>query len=451
MRRSLALGWFLAITAGCGVGPETESVGEVTEEATICGVGPTVPGIDVSYYQGKPDWVKVAGSGIRFAITRVNDGSFMDPEFDRNYKEIRANGMVRGAYQFFRSTKDPIAFADLVIEKMGQLGPGDLSPVIDVEATNNATPEEMAAKVTTWVQHVEEVTGRKSIIYTGKYFWNDNVKTTALKDYPMWHAQYSSVKCPDIAAAWNHWEIWQFTSSGMHPGISGNVDTNRLNGDELKLQDMAANGYRASIVSLDYPKTLEAGATGTVELVLKNEGARSWGEKTQLGTTEKRDHDSAFAAPTWLSKNRVLAIGAEVKTGETVTLKFSIVAPSEVGPAVEHVNLVEEGVAWFSDLVPGGGPLDKEIELAIEVVPSMSSSATGGDTGAGGANGAGGGEPTGAGGAIADGVPSRGVASDASCSFALPQEKATSTVWTLLALASLLPAARRSRRRNTKS
>lgn len=406
----------LAVTVSCGVGLDTESVAQVAEEATVCGVGPTVPGIDVSYYQGKPDWTAVANSGMRFAITRINDGDFMDPEFTRNYKLIHDVGMVRGAYQFFRSTKDAIAFADLTIQKIGKLGPGDMSPVLDVEATNNATPEEMTAKITTWVEHVEEITGRKPMIYTGKYFWNDNVKTTTLKNYPMWHAQYSSVKCPDIAAAWSNWAIWQYTSSGMTPGISGNVDTNRLNGDELRLQDMAANGYRASIVSLDYPKSLEAGHPGTVELVLKNEGARTWTEKTHLGTTEKRDHESALAAPTWLSPTRVLAIEGEVKSGATVKLSFSIIAPGKPGPLVEHFNLVEEGIAWFSELVPGGGPLDTELALVIEVTPSMSTSAS---TGGGGGGGGGDSEAS-AGGAVAAGIPDRGVAVSASCSLGSP-------------------------------
>ena len=35
----------------------------------------TLPGIDVSKWQGTIDWSKVAGAGIRFAIARSDGGS----------------------------------------------------------------------------------------------------------------------------------------------------------------------------------------------------------------------------------------------------------------------------------------------------------------------------------------------------------------------------------------
>ncbi|MBM4376189.1 MAG: hypothetical protein FJ095_13990 [Deltaproteobacteria bacterium] len=397
---------------GCTDGFAPESVGEVSDEAVVCGVGPTVPGIDVSYYQGKPNWQAVAASGQRFAITRIGDGTFMDPEFDSNYEQIRELGMVRGAYQFFRSGKDPIALAELALGKLGELGPGDLSPVLDVEDADDAPPEEMTEKVLAWVKHVEAATGRKPIIYTGYYFWKDYVKTTALAEYPLWHAQYTAAECPNIPDAWKNWAIWQYSSTGSVPGISGNVDMNRLNGGELKLQDLAANGYRASVVSFDYPKTLEVGETGKATLVLKNEGARAWGTKTHLGTTEPRDHDSVLAAPSWLDPTRVLALDEEVKPGGTVTIAFDVTAPADPGTVVEHVNLVEEKVAWFSDIVPGGGPKDDVLELAIEVVPATSGSSSG----------AGGGSATSSssttGGGVVGGIPDRGMSASASCSVA---------------------------------
>jgi MYXO-CTERM domain-containing protein len=160
------------------------------------------------------------------------------------------------------------------------------------------------------------------------------------------------------------------------------------------LQDLAANGYRASIESIDYPKKMAAGSTGTVVIKLKNEGARTWGEKTRLGTSEKRDRKSAFRAPSWLSEKRVLGIEGNVKSGQKATLQFNIVAPAQAGKHVEHFNLVEEGVAWFSDIVPGGGPKDDAIALSIEVTPADPNGPPPNGTGGGGGS-----EPTGGGGA----------------------------------------------------
>ncbi len=387
-RTACAAGALLAI--GCGdAGYESgeERLGETEQAAEVCAEGEVLEGIDVSYYQSQPDWSAVAGSGLHFAITRVNHGSFMDPEFDTNWAAIKSVGLVRGAYQYFDPGGDPVAQANIFIDKVGMLGPGDLPGVIDVESTDGQPPATIAANVSTWVELVEKGTGRKPIIYTGSYFWNDNVKTAELADHPLWIAHYTQ-NCPNLPTAWSNWAIWQYSSTGKITGISGNVDTNRFNGSALALQDLAANGYRASVVSIDYPSKMAAGQSATVELVLKNEGARSWDPSTKLGTTEPRDRVSEFAAASWDGDNRPVAVVESVANGETVTLNFDIVAPAETGAYTEHFNLVQEGVGWFSDTPPGGGPSDDTIALEITVGPSTSSSSgDGGSIGNGGAGG----------------------------------------------------------------
>ena len=44
-----------------------------------------VRGIDVSAYQGKPDWAKVKQSGIEFAILRIANSKGLDTSFEHNY------------------------------------------------------------------------------------------------------------------------------------------------------------------------------------------------------------------------------------------------------------------------------------------------------------------------------------------------------------------------------
>src|SRR5688500_16981077 len=95
--------------AGC-IAPagDEEDVGEAEEAMVGCAKGGTGLGVDVSYYQGKPNWKAVETAGMRFAIARINDGGFIDPVFDYDYKAIKEAGLVRGSYQFFRSSRDPI-------------------------------------------------------------------------------------------------------------------------------------------------------------------------------------------------------------------------------------------------------------------------------------------------------------------------------------------------------
>src|SRR5262249_30212815 len=144
-------------------------------------------------------------------------------------------GIVHGAYQFFRPGQDVLAQADLLLSKIGDMKPDDLPPVLDVEAADGNTPAQVASKVKQWVAHVKAAIGRPPIIYTGFYFWRDSVGGPDLTTSPLWHAQYTTAACPNIADPWTDWAIWQYTSTGAVDGIAGNVDVDRWNGNRASL------------------------------------------------------------------------------------------------------------------------------------------------------------------------------------------------------------------------
>src|SRR5215470_505761 len=103
-------------------------------ERPECRVGPTTPGIDVSYYQETIDWPRVRRAGIRFAFIRVSDGATQrDTMFATNWAESKRAGLVRGAYLFFRPDQSVTAQADLMIAAMRNRDHDDLPPVIDIE------------------------------------------------------------------------------------------------------------------------------------------------------------------------------------------------------------------------------------------------------------------------------------------------------------------------------
>ena len=63
-------------------------------------------GIDVSHYQGKIDWRKVAKDGKKFAILKCQYEALphrKDETFDYNYEQAGANGLARGVYIFIAS------------------------------------------------------------------------------------------------------------------------------------------------------------------------------------------------------------------------------------------------------------------------------------------------------------------------------------------------------------
>jgi GH25 family lysozyme M1 (1,4-beta-N-acetylmuramidase) len=228
--------------SGCGAGNEVDAFASREDAIVYCGGANRVEGIDVSYWQGSNiDWARVRASGKRFAFMRVSYGAQagVDSTFRRNWTESKANGVLRGAYQYFLPAQDTSAQANLVVRELGRLGAGDLPAVIDVEqAPNGITAAQYAQKVADWVAIVEQGTGKRPIVYTGKYFWNDNVQSSAFGDHPLWLAAYVS-GCPDTPRPWTKWTFWQFTDSGSVPGIAGNVDVNVFDGTVADLEALA--------------------------------------------------------------------------------------------------------------------------------------------------------------------------------------------------------------------
>jgi lysozyme len=212
------------------------------DPAVVCGEGPTVPGIDVSHHQGEPDWPAVRAGGIEFAFIRATDGlDRVDTRFAQNWAGAGAQGLLRGAYQFFRPDQDPVAQAELLLGMLAP-SPGELPPVIVVEVTEDLEPAEIEGGVRAWLDRVRPAIGREPILYTGFYFWRDEVGAPDLTGSPLWHAQYTSEPCPRIAPPWRDWAFWQFTQAGRVAGISGDVDLDRWNGTRDELAAFAAAG-----------------------------------------------------------------------------------------------------------------------------------------------------------------------------------------------------------------
>lgn len=207
----------------------------------VCAAGTMTEGIDVSYWQGTIDWQRVAGDGIDFAFIRLSYGEiFRDPKFDANWAGAKAAGITRGAYQFFKPSQDIDLQAQIMIDAMADRNPGDLPPVLDVEVTDGYSATSMKAKIDKWVTKVQGALGVTPIIYSGSYFWRDQVAGSKDESAnPFWIAQYTT-KCPNLPLPWEQWTLWQYSSRGSVAGIRGYVDLDRFNGSVDDLRAFAA-------------------------------------------------------------------------------------------------------------------------------------------------------------------------------------------------------------------
>jgi len=385
----------LVLAPGCGSGGGTsgvggEALGQSSAAVTVCPAASTLEGVDVSQWQGTIDWSSVASSGRRFAIARVSDGTGNpDPTFQTNWSGIKAAGMVRGVYQFFRASDDPVAQANLLVTSAGTLAADDLSPVADVEVMDGESGATLVTNLAAWVARIKAATGRTPIIYSAPGFWNALPNTAQFASNVLWVANWQ-VNCPDTPTPWTAWSMWQYADNGTVPGISGAVDLDRFNGTLADLQGSAAAAapdWAAKFVSQSFPLAstalpMVAGQTIHGYFELKNVGAKAWDTKTRIGTTEPRDRSSAFADSSWLSPSRPVAVTGTVAPGATFKFELDLHAPGTPGTYMEHFGVVEDGVAWFGD--PGqGGPPDDDLAVQVTVsAPTMPDADAGGAPGA---------------------------------------------------------------------
>lgn len=429
-----------------------EDLGQAEGELKVCPGTDTVRGIDVSVWQETIDWNQVKASGVAFGIARVSYGTgTLDTQFQNNWDGMKAAGMIRGVYQWVRPGQDITAQANILINAVGKLGPGDLPAMADIEEVGSISKVQYASQVQQWLDLVEAGTGKRPMIYTGKYFWDANVGSSAFQSYPLVHAQYmgscySSTAgfvaaddcwtgtCPTISDAFTSWTMWQYSSQTHVPGISkfDYVDMDLFDGSMTDLALLAGNAYAAEVVSVDMPKSASTGETVTAHVTYKNVGVATWDMGTKLGTTGPRDRMSALAAPDWESPNRAAHVATMVAPGDTYTFDVSLVAPAAAGSYAEPFGLVEENVAWFADQ---GGPADDAVVLKLDVVEGAPSTTAVTTSGAGGsaAGGAGGG--------------GTGGVNDGGCNCAIGADEDASSAGGIAALVGLTVVAGRRRAR----
>jgi lysozyme len=194
-----------------------------------------VQGIDVSHLQQTIDWTQVRQAGPLFAFMKASDGiTWTDPEFAINWSGAAAAGLLRGAYHFYETNDDPTAQAENFLSVV-QLVPGDLPPVVDIETMKSGgSAGQVVQDLQTWLNVVEQATGRVPMIYTNDSFWN-SLGTSAFGGYPLWIAEYG-VQSPKLPSGWTSWAFWQYSESGTVAGISTTVDLDVFSGSLAELE-----------------------------------------------------------------------------------------------------------------------------------------------------------------------------------------------------------------------
>ena len=186
-----------------------------------------IKGIDVSSYQGNPDWSKVSNSGIKFAILRIHQKSGTDSSFEHNYKGCKSNGILIGGYKYSYALTPAQAIdeAEDVIEVLNGRGL-DFPVFYDLEWSNQRNLGKQAIEniAVSFMTRIKKA-GYKVGIYCN-LDWYNNVLSDVLKQYDCWIARYPASDNgtvqerlrPSVGVG------WQYSSKGKIHGINGNVD-----------------------------------------------------------------------------------------------------------------------------------------------------------------------------------------------------------------------------------
>jgi lysozyme len=197
---------------------------------------------------GLSSWGAIAGAGNAFAVTKATDGdNKVDPKFAANWSAIRAAGLVRGAYHYYRTQASPEAQANRYCDAIGELGAMDLPPILDLEEPPQwaaiPDPSERADLVARWIDAAQTRLGRTPLLYVGVSFWNDVFAgTDRFKSSPLWIANYATASQPRLPDGWSDWAFWQYSNKGSSPGVHGDVDLDFFNGTITGLLDLAGVG-----------------------------------------------------------------------------------------------------------------------------------------------------------------------------------------------------------------
>jgi len=280
--------------------------------------GARAEGVDVSVYQGTIDWAKVKAAGISFGICRVSDGTnTLDSTFTANWKGMKAQGLVRGVYQFFRPSQDPVAQADLLASKVGAIGPGDLPPTCDVEVTDGVAAATIVARVQAWSAEIEKKLDVTPMIYISPGFSSALGSPTVFWANDLWVAHWG-VATPSVPASWKDWTFWQWTDKGSVNGISGVVDRDRFHGSVEDLQAFAGLD-----VGPDFHRGLAEDSTGKGYWMVGLTGTvTAYGDATWRGTAGGATHPQPFLgvvrSPSGLGYWLFAADGAVSEFGDAV-------------------------------------------------------------------------------------------------------------------------------------
>lgn len=180
-------------------------------------------GIDVSHHNGTIDWNKV---NTQFCIVRAGYGretSQKDLFFEKNYRDCKARKIPVGAYWYSYATSVAEAAKEAEVCLQVIAGKQFEYPIFfDIEEKKQFALGKAActAIAKAFLEKVEKA-GYYVGIYSSKNGLENYIDKSVRERYAVWVANVGVSQTSYRGAA-----MWQYSWTGKHSGIKGNVDCN---------------------------------------------------------------------------------------------------------------------------------------------------------------------------------------------------------------------------------
>ncbi len=262
----------------CGMAIDVSAIDGVPSSAQT-----VMTGIDVSAWQETVDWASVKAAGVQFAMIRIctyntSTGQYaVDPMFAANVAGAKAAGIHLGAYFFSyaNSVEDVVAEANMVINILKDYPATFAFPIVfDAESDNvkSFAGDACATFVTALRTH-----GYYPMVYANTNWLNNYIDPAAISGMHIWQAHYLTAYAgytpaqglqiaenrPTINKNDANVAMWQYTDSGVVPGVDGDCDMNVSYVDYSKIIPTGGyNGYVAERVNPTFNESYAFNAMG---------------------------------------------------------------------------------------------------------------------------------------------------------------------------------------------
>jgi lysozyme len=184
----------------------------------------------VARYQGDIDWERVNRAGVSFAFIKATEGGdVLDPKFKDHWRAAKQAGIPRGAYHYFYFCRPAEEQARWFIRNV----PRDASAlphVLDME-WNHTSPtcrlrpdaDVVRREAERFLAILETHYGSRPLVYTTVDFFADT-GIGRLRNTEFWLRSVAGHPRQVYPGAF--WTFWQYSGTGLVPGVTGQVDLN---------------------------------------------------------------------------------------------------------------------------------------------------------------------------------------------------------------------------------